>query len=181
MKKFLAFSMVALLLTATTPYTVNASNLVDSVGATEQDPYGGEDVSQGKTTIYDTQDVTNTEYASTSEITVYATKASKITYKIPQTVIGSSEGSAVYKVGVKGDISSTQTVSITAPASFTLSDGERDVTASITQDKTTWIYSDLTADDLVDGFSMATGIISYIIPAGSFSGTFNFNISVTNN
>jgi hypothetical protein len=179
-KKLLTLLLASVMVVSSFTSVVFAADLVDSVGGTAENPYGGYDTSQNKTTIYDNEDVTDTEYNTTSEVVVYATRASKVTYKIPQVICGNTD-SAYYKVGVKGDISATQQISITAPANFTLSDGVRDVTATVSQDKTTWVYSDLLGDDLVDGFSMGTGTISYQLPAGSFSGTFNFTISVTNN
>ena len=168
MKKLLVLGIAATML-FTSNYSVNAAELVDSVGATQENPYGGTDTTQNKNTAYDEQNVTDSNFTSTSEIKIYATKASKVTYKIPQVVVGSSDGEAVYKVGVKGDLAATQEVSITAPNNFTLSDGERDVEATVSQDKSTWIYTDLTGSSLEDGYSMATGIINYEIPAGSFS------------
>ena len=180
MRKFLALAFATVLLTVSSSSGVHASELVDSVGGTAENPYGGKDVTQNKETVYDDENVTDSEYSSTSEIKVYATKASRVSYKIPQTLVGGSNGTAVYKVGVKGDISATQRVTISAPSSFVLTDGTRNVTATITQDKKTWVYSDLVGSNLVDGYSMGTGTIKYTIPAGSFSGAFNFNIAITN-
>jgi hypothetical protein len=122
--------------------------------------------------------ISTTEHTSQAEVVVYVTRASKVQYKIPQVLIEGSNGSATYKVGVKGDISATQTVSIVPPQSFILTDGVREITASISQPKTAWVYSDLSSNLDEDGYAISVGTLSYSIPAGSFRGSFNFNISV---
>ena len=179
MKKLLVLGIVTAML-FTSNYSVNAAGLVDSVGATEENPYGGIDTTQNKQTTYDDESVTDLEYTASPQIEVYVTKASKITYKIPQVIVGSSDGKAVYKIGIKGDISSTQKITITPPASFILTDGSKNITARISQNKSSWVSGDLTSGNLEDGYSMTTGTITYTVPAGSFRGTFNFNVTITN-
>lgn len=182
MTKFLVLLLVAVL--AVSPMTsVYAETLVDSTGSDYTDESVGRDETQDKDTVYnDTGAITDTTHSSTAEVVVYATRASKVQYKIPQVIIGDgSTGSATYKVGVKGDISSAQTVSITPPESFNLSDGTRTVVASISQTKKSWIYSDLSSSLDDEGFSIGVGTINFTIPAGSFSGSFNFTITVEQN
>lgn len=180
MKKLIMLSLVGLLL-FTSSYDVKA-DLINSTGASEQDPFGGHDETQNKDTTYDKVEVSNTEYSTTSEVKVYATKASSVTYKIPQVIVGDSNGTAHYMVGVKGDISATQKINISAPDTFILTDGVRNVTATISQDKSQWVYTDLIVDNSEnDGYSLGSGDISYTLPAGSFSGSFSFDISITNN
>lgn len=180
MKRLLGLALVTVLIL--TPVSSVRAELVDSEGSEYGDESKGKDTTQGKTTTYTDVPITETEVSKTSEVTVYATRGSSVQYKIPQVIIGSAGGSASYKVGVKGDLSSRQTVSIAPPSEFQMTDGTRSVTATISQPKTSWTYLDLDGvDDTVDddGFTIGVGNISFSIPAGSFSGTFNFDITVS--
>ena len=79
-----------------------------------------------------------TETSPTNNVSVYATKASSVQVKIPQILIGDSSKST-YHVGVKGDVTTKQSVTVApSAASFVLKDSNdptnesRNVTANIT-------------------------------------------------
>lgn len=111
-------------------------------------------------------------------IKVYATKASSVQIKVPQVLVGGSSKSE-YLVGVKGDITSKQSVTV-APLSNTFKltnvyDSSKSETATISQTKTDWSYSDLSASDWV----YSKGTISYnTLKAGSYNGTFNLAVNL---
>lgn len=158
--------------------TVFADNteLINSTGSVSTDTTVGEDVTQGKRTTYGDESITTSTHESESSVMVYATKASFVQYSIPQVIIGDgTEGTASYKIGVKGDLTSTQRVVITAPTEFTLTDGARNVNATIAQPQGVWTYENLDTED----FNEITGSISFKIPAGSFNGSFKFTIELT--
>lgn len=182
MKKLNALKLVALMLTTmlvVQPTIIAKAELTDSIGSDSSDESIGRDETQDKDTVYGDVNVNTSEHASQAEVIVYATKASKVQYRVPQVLIGDgSDGSATYKVGVKGDIASNQIVKIIPPESFVLTDGVRTATASISQPKKTWSYNDLLTGLDSNGYSIGIGTITFNIPAGSFSGSFNFDLTV---
>ena len=114
-------------------------------------------------------------------VSVYATKSSSVQLKVPQVLIGDATKSA-YHVGVKGDITTKQTVTVTPAASFQLKD-VRDtdraaVTATVKQNKTSWSCTDLAAAGS-GNYVYAKGDISYAeLHAGSYSGVFNLAVNL---
>lgn len=116
--------------------------------------------------------------SKTQSVSVYATKASSVQIKVPQVLVGGSSKSE-YLVGVKGDITSKQSVTV-APLSNTFKltnvyDSSKSETATISQTKTDWSYSDLSAADWV----YSKGTISYnTLKAGSYNGTFNLAVNL---
>ena len=142
----------------------------------------GSDTSQGKTgsmTDKSMGGTTSTPTESTSQsVSVYATKASSVSIKVPQVLIGNSTKSE-YLVGVKGDVTPKQSVTVAPSATFTLTDindSARSKTAKISQTKTNWSYSDLSA---ADAYVYTKGTITYDeLKAGSYSGVFNLAVSL---
>lgn len=82
----------------------------------------GSDTSQGKTGSMTDKSIggtTSTPTESTSQsVSVYATKASSVSIKVPQVLIGNSTKSE-YLVGVKGDVTSKQSVTVAPSATMT--------------------------------------------------------------
>ena len=175
-KKFLSVLLCTVAICSAST-SVFAKDLANSVGSSSTDITVGKDTTQDKTTIYGSGvTVEGTTYSSSSAVSVYATKKSEIQYSLPQVVIGdATKGSASCVVGVKGDVSVKQNISITAPKTFTLTDGKRTITANLTQAKTNWIWSDLSTS----AFSNSVCSMTFTIPAGEFTGSFNFTIAVT--
>ena len=116
--------------------------------------------------------------SATQTVSVYATKASSAQIKVPQVLIGDATHSE-YLVGVKGDITSKQSISV-APGSNSfnlvdINDSSRSVSASISQSKSNWSYGDLAGGDWV----YSKGSITYAqLKAGSYSGVFNLAINL---
>ncbi len=112
---------------------------------------------------------------------VYATLPSSFTVKIPKTVIltGAANGSGSYTVKVSGDIAGDETITVKPDASVAMQQsGKTDVTATISQTKTTWTVADT---GLVDGLSTTGTITADGLTAGQWKGSFNFDISLSKN
>ena len=166
---------------AADPASFNNSTASTVSGANGETFTPGSDASQsqvGKETVQTLGGATAsapTESKSQS-VSVYATKASSVQLKVPQVLIGDATKSA-YHVGVKGDITTKQTVTVTPAASFQLKD-VRDtdraaVTATVKQNKT-----DLAAAGS-GNYVYAKGDISYAeLHTGSYSGVFNLAVNL---
>ena len=108
------------------------------------------------------------------EVRVTVSKASEFEITIPkEVVLDGSTGTADYKVKAKGDIAGDQKITVTPDASFALSEvgGKADVTATVTQPDTEYVYTDLQGEG-----TEYDGNISATLTAGEWSGKFNFNI-----
>jgi hypothetical protein len=170
---------------AADPASFNNSTASTVSGANGETFTPGSDASQrqvGKETVQTLGGATAsapTESKSQS-VSVYATKSSSVQLKVPQVLIGDATKSA-YHVGVKGDITTKQTVTVTPAASFQLKD-VRDtdraaVTATVKQNKTSWSCTDLAAGS--GNYVYAKGDISYAeLHAGSYSGVFNLAVNL---
>ncbi len=89
-----------------------------------------------------------------------------------------NEYTAEYGVRVKGNIAGNEVVSIVPDESVLLKQqGKENITATITQEKQEFTYS-----DLKDGAtSTSTGnVIANSLSAGSWNGSFNFTVSLKN-
>ena len=190
--KKIAGASLALLM-AFSPVTGHAADLNNSNTSTYTDgvegyDVTGEDTTQGKvsskTGVYDVNDTT---YANTSEAKVYATRNSVFSVIIPKVItLDGSTRKGDYQVAVKGDLSGNQELSVVPEDSVVLKeqnagvDAKADVTGSITQAKTVWNQSEMAVDEFT-GTGVTVGVVSAGgITAGSWKGTFNFNINLTN-
>jgi len=132
--------------------------------------------STGGLNVYAAQSTNQTATAvGTKGAEVEATLASNFTITIPKKVVMTTK-TATYTVSVTGDFSSDEKITVVPEASFRMSDQAEvankkpDVTATIAQDKTGWLFNEtatkgngtITANDL---------------SAGNWAGTFNFTIS----
>ena len=183
--KGLLFAMAFVGMTASTsiayasPTSFNDSTASTTDGTNFSE---GSDVSQnkeGSMTDHSFGGGTSTPTDSTTQtVSVYATKASSAQIKVPQVLIGDATHSD-YLVGVKGDITSKQSISV-APSSNTfnlvdVNDSSRSVSASISQTKSNWSYGDLAEGDWV----YSKGSITYAqLKAGSYSGVFNLAVNL---
>ena len=123
----------------------------------------------------------NPTETKSQNVSVYATKSSSVQLKVPQVLIGNATKSA-YHVGVKGDITTKQTVTVTPAASFELKDvkdaDRAAVKATIQQNKTSWSCTDL-ATAGSGNYVYAKGDITYPeLHAGSYSGVFNLAVNL---
>lgn len=171
---------------AANPTSFNNSTASTVSGTNNETFTAGSDASQnqvGKETDQTLGGATTSAPTETKSqsVSVYATKASSVQIKVPQVLIGDATKSA-YHVGVKGDITTKQTVTITPAATFELKDvkdtNRAAVTATVNQNKTSWSCTDL-ATAGSDNYVYAKGDISYAeLHAGSYSGVFNLAVNL---
>ena len=157
-KKLLAYTLVGA--TATTSLMpAYATTYKDSVGAVES-----QNVAENKT----------------SNTTVYAELGSEFIVSIPKHIVLDGETkTGAYTVGVRGDIAGTEYVSVVPDESFAMTQsGKADVTASISQDKTKWVFDEI-FDPMLEATVDGHGVIdAQGLTAGSWNGNFNFNIAL---
>lgn len=194
MRKILSLVMAVVMLATLLSVAAFAasSELINSVGSVAADsdvvapaePVG-KDTTQGKASEYDLaiDGSTATNETTNKTVEVYATQASTYSVKIPKTIVlDGTNGNGAYRVSVKGNISGAQTVNVTPAATFTLSevastDAKADITATITQSKTAWTTSEMTA---VAWTTQDGSIAAPAISAGIWNGTFGFTIELVN-
>ena len=110
----------------------------------------------------------------TNSANVFAELGSQYKVTIPKTIVLSGTlKSASYHVKAEGDIAGDETIDVTPDDNFNLYSVNKDTqTASVSQDRTSWFYSNLNEN--------ANGQIKApTITAGKWQGTFNFNINLT--
>lgn len=167
---------------AATPSSFNNST---ASSVTNNTFSAGSDVSQGKTGSMADMTLGGESASSPTEnksqtVSVYATKASYVQIKVPQVLVGDATKSK-YLVGVKGDITTKQSVTVAPSAStFKLTDvydSARSVTANVAQTKTNWSCNDLLTGG--NDYVYTTGDITYNkLHAGSYAGTFNLAVTL---
>lgn len=146
----------------------------------------------------ESQDVTQTEADSgtTRATEVLYTQASSYTVTIPKTItLDGATKAADYGVKVSGDISSDKKVSVVPQdvladetgVNFYMVDQattatkKADVVATVTQNATEWTSAELCvkdADETVVGTEKSGNVSAPDITAGSWKGTFTFNITL---
>lgn len=116
---------------------------------------------------------------ASEECDVYATLPSSYTVRIPKKVVleGTAGGSGTYKVTVSGDIAGNETIVVKPDVNAVDMEqtGKDSVPATITQTKTEWTVED---NGLASGVSTTGTITASGLTAGSWKGTFNFDISL---
>lgn len=126
---------------------------------------------------------TNVSAPGTQTVEVNVTIDAAYYVTIPTAISPTVEdgtGSAEYTVNVKGDIEGDEQITVIPDATFTMSqDGKDDVTASITQAKTTFNFEELAVmEDEENVGTDATGSINIPgLTAGTWEGSFVFTIS----
>ena len=102
-------------------------------------------------------------------VNVNATVASTFSVSVPKTIqLNGVHKSAAYKVTCNGDFPANKKVTVMPDKSFTLSSANKsDETATVSQDKTEWLYGD---EPGTTGTITAEGL-----SAGIWNGSFNFN------
>lgn len=171
---------------AADPTSFNNSTASTVSGTHNETFTAGSDASQnqvGKETdqVLGGATASNPTETKSQNVSVYATKSSSVQLKVPQVLIGNATKSA-YHVGVKGDITTKQTVTVTPAASFELKDvkdaDRAAVKATIQQNKTSWSCTDL-ATAGSGNYVYAKGDITYPeLHAGSYSGVFNLAVNL---
>lgn len=136
------------------------------------------------TTATDTINETQVESGITRPVEVTYTQSSTFTVTIPKTIaLDGSTKTADYDVNVKGDIASDKQVKVAPNTTFKMVDQSKaakkktDVDASVTQTETTWSSTEVnvtTTGTTKTGNISATGLTS-----GSWKGTFNFSIAMS--
>ena len=187
MKRIMACLLAALTVTAVSSTTAfAASTTQNSSGSTVAENMDGKDTTQDKKTVYSGEITAD----STEEVKVYATQASTFSVKIPKVIILDGQaGTAKYQVSVKGNINGEEMIKVVPTASFKMSQsGKADITATTTQTVQNFVNTTL-AEHLnkshmngvkPDAFITTEGDVSVAgMTAGSWAGTTNFNISLT--
>ena len=182
------------LLDATGEYANSTGSVVADKDAVDINGVVGKDTTQGKYSQYDVvvDGYTGTTMDETeSEVEVYATVAPSYGVKIPKVIILSASGLGLYDIGVKGDMSGAQTLTIapvdkitdTAETDFYMSEqnafigAKDDIVAVVEQSKTEWVWSDINKDNYT-WLAEAGVITAEDISAGSWAGVFDFVISM---
>jgi hypothetical protein len=125
-------------------------------------------------TVTDEHVITSNETAQTE---VFYNQESSFGVTIPKLIDLGSDKLTNYTVGVSGDISSDEVVKVVPEESFLMKDisgGENpkaDITATVTQDKTEWIFNEFNI--IGNGNVSAPDLTS-----GKWQGSFWFNISL---
>lgn len=112
----------------------------------------------------------------TSETTVYADIDTEYTVTLPRIAkLDSATKDSDYTVKVQGDIAGTDSILVEPAASFAMhTNGKDDVTATVTQTKTKFEASEITGD----GTTTTGSVAAPGLTAGSWNGTFNFNVEM---
>lgn len=112
----------------------------------------------------------------TSETTVYADIDTEYTVTLPKVAkLDKATKDSDYTVKVQGDIAGTDSVIVEPETSFAMhTDGKDDVTATVSQTKTKFEASEITGD----GATEAGKIAAPGLTAGSWNGSFNFNVQL---
>lgn len=121
-----------------------------------------------------TQTITQTKPDASCEVTINGGD-STFSVTIPKTITGSGDsGTMNYTVEISGDIAGDEQIVVTPAISVELAQSKKaPVTATITQDKKTWACDELD--------TVGNGEITYQnVKAGTYTGTFNFNIGLEN-
>ena len=126
--------------------------------------------------VNETQVITENQSA---DCEVYAELGSDFKVTIPKKItLNGATKKGAYTVTCTGDIAGTEYVKVVPDETVVLSSVNlNNVTASITQDKTEWIYNEILENGVIGKGSIdASGIT-----AGAWNGTFNFNVSLESN
>lgn len=171
--RIISFCMALVMLAGAVPTTALAA----STGSTANNTSIGQDIAQGAKTEYSTIN-SNTD----TQTEVYLTADdSDLIVSVPTTIIVSgtptTDGKYVgeYSVGVDGDMSGDKTVIIEPESTdVTIKQlGKNNKTATVTQNQTEFTSDDFANKKITNGKITAEGLT-----AGSWNGTFNFNISI---
>lgn len=125
-------------------------------------------------TVSDTHTVTSN---SNQQTEVIYNQESNFEVTVPKLIDLGSDKLTNYTVGVTGDISSDEVIKVIPDESFLMKDIsgttnlKDDVTATVTQDKTEWIFNEFE--------TKGNGTVSALnLTAGTWEGKFNFNIKL---
>lgn len=106
------------------------------------------------------------------EVDVTVTITGSYSVSIPKSISATNKKTLEYEINVTGDIAGDEVISVVPDAELTLKQqGKDDVTAQISQDKTEWAFDEVG--------TKASGTITVPqLSAGTWSGAFNFDISL---
>ena len=122
-------------------------------------------------TVDETQSATSNESVTTN---VKYSQTSNFSVIVPKKITLDADKTSSYTVDVNGDIASDMKVVVIPDETVTMKDVnsiKADVTGTIEQNKTSWIYSEMDTD--AKGSVSAQGLT-----AGTWNGTFNFAIAL---
>ena len=115
-----------------------------------------------------------------SNCDVYAEIGSEFKVTIPKHItLDGATKKGTYNISVEGDIAGKETIKVVPEEAVTLSSKDKaDVIGTIAQDKTKWSYNEILSNNKILGNGL---IDANKITAGAWNGTFNFNVSLTEN
>lgn len=131
-------------------------------------------------TVNETQTTSTSETLATD---VYFNQDSSFTVTIPKFVTLDSSKTSAYEVTVLGNISSAGKITVIPEESFEMTDQaskgtpKNPVVASITQDKTEWLWNEILEGSNIIGKG---NIDASMLSAGNWEGSFWFNITYKN-
>ena len=104
--------------------------------------------------------------AGTAKTTVYADIDSEYTVTLPKTIkLDPTDKNSDYSVNVKGDIAGTDMITVVPDSSFAMStDGKDSVTATVTQAKTSFNYTEVSAN-VGNGTTTTGSVVASLLTA----------------
>ena len=166
--------------------TFGESKTKDSMGSINMEDDGitiGFDETQTQKTTYSDELEIKTTEDEIQGADVYVSQASTFGVFIPKTIIldgkvnenGINKANYIVNVSTNSNISGQEKIKVIPDTQFYLSQlGKNDIKATILQDKIEWAYNELT---MVGNGEISTNEMS----AGSWKGSFNFNILLEDN
>ena len=123
---------------------------------------------------------TQTNVEGAYDTMVYVSQETTFSVVIPKVIIlDGTTGKADYQTSVIGNIAGVETIGVIPNDTFNLNDVanvKKPIVANVSQEKTSFGYSEIINKTTTNGSINAPNI-----SAGSWKGTFNFNILVQNN
>lgn len=121
-------------------------------------------------------DTTTENDSLQSEITLQVASSWVVT--VPDSIVIDDTKTATYSTSLSGDVAKATSISVIPDSNIVLSDGVREIAATVTQEKQQWMGTEITEEGVT-----TTGTISVTddVPAGTWTGTLNFVVSCSEN
>lgn len=183
-KRGIALGVLATTLTWSNSYIFAEENIYKGNGTGESVISGDIDNSTGE--------IKSETFEGTAKADVTAVIASSIKVKVPTSIDmtevdknadGSVNSEGTYKVSVIGDIASSKKVTVVPPSSVTMAlkddplDAAEDVTATVSQTKTSWLTDEVSSSDWSVGETSGT-VSATFKDKGTYEGTLTFTIKL---
>lgn len=110
-------------------------------------------------------------------VPVSATVEESYTVTLPTNITLEDVKEVNYNVTVKGDILDTTTITVTPDSTFNLTQGSKNVEASVSQTTTSWGAAEV---NTAEGTTVSGTVSIPSLKAGDWSGNLQFTIAVSN-